>query len=1378
MNDNYNIDIPAISYTNKDFRSIYPEMLDLAKQLTNKWDPSRSNESDPGVVLLKEAAFVADHNNYNIDKNILENFLPTATQDISVRNITEMNGYTPRYYVSANGNVSLKWNRSEGISKNAFTIPAFTIILSDAEDTVSYTQISDIVVTVDNTTTGLFLEGTLQQLSINDTSTIHLDNLDDNNRIYFPESLVAQNGVFVRNTNSDDYNELWVRDNYLLTQPTGSHVYKIDYDSNKDLPYIEFPSDISNLIGDGLEIQYISTSGEFGNVSANTLTKIISPSEIKLDNGEIINVNDFIVWNPGSITNGKNPETINEMYQSFRKVVGTFDTLVTCLDYSNKIYTLTDAYDNPYVSNVYVTDRRSDYNKSMNIVSYDINSGNTYFENVSIKPCSLKFMGTTSSLPAAANQGDMYYVENDGLYINIGTTGVVWREAKDGIINYNDFALLTSAMTPYDLVIYALTVFSLADYSALNPFNAYNNSFKPVSANTLRIIKSEIEEEKCICHTYKSNASDEIFCFKNYAPLNVEIYLYNKIKENVKDEILNNIYKALSENFNPRNLEFGKKLNTESIKKIIIESDSRIRDASVSIESSRLAGMRPDGTEVPVVSSSSTALLTDLIAKNTLAGRICLFNFNDDFNYDFGQINGQINSGSTIETESQIVINDSKDTTKYYTAEVKRTATTMTSSGDIYKKPAYVYTFNAPNFINSSGTRLNLSVGSSYVLTNSKLGEDILTIIPVDTTTGKPIKDDAVEYKSNVDTSYIITNQLNNIINNNTSSTTVTLPAGELTIYEDKTKISQQEGILNLDYTLNENEAVQIIHPNYFSESTYTTYVNYRYIGTTQNRIYANTEHTLKAGEKIILLYTQDSETQQVILEEGQIVRTSFNLIPTDELSATGVKKDWVDPRTGTLYENANFRQLTSNQTISVRKPMNTILNSSGIWCYWIINSNADGSNRLFETGESTRILRSDEYFIYTNSALDEMMILGAGTMLTRTDSDDALWDVDKALLEISSLSTNGTASSIPWVKNIDFVTYKFTITEMNVITLGEGDRITIFDWTDMSEQEKIDNVDKYVINNNLQYCNGSIRYTITGSETVLPSIEKFYLIRSRLDLNCSKDIPQRLYTTANSTQKISINETTIESNIDDPTYIQPSRIISAFGDTINLGEEKVNIYSYNLDGKTYDRTIVVGDEGYSQTYPFFYRSLNGTYMIPIHISGDATDITISTSKGLLKDFNNNSIEPSQSLVLEGDSSYYIQPVYSSSESGEMLELTISYPAGEYTTNESIVIGDIVIIENGINKELNTGNLITLDDVLNAISSLIANSDTPSIKPYYPYKLDNSIAMNNLDFEDANSVWDTNNIINPMTIAQIDFNNSNFIIPKNMIVQDLFSNEV
>ena len=62
--------ISGLSYTNKDFNTIYSELLDLVKTLTNKWDPSISNESDPGVVLIKLGALLADKNNYNIDKNI------------------------------------------------------------------------------------------------------------------------------------------------------------------------------------------------------------------------------------------------------------------------------------------------------------------------------------------------------------------------------------------------------------------------------------------------------------------------------------------------------------------------------------------------------------------------------------------------------------------------------------------------------------------------------------------------------------------------------------------------------------------------------------------------------------------------------------------------------------------------------------------------------------------------------------------------------------------------------------------------------------------------------------------------------------------------------------------------------------------------------------------------------------------------------------------------------------------------------------------------------------------------------------------------------------------------------------------------------------
>lgn len=71
----YSNPLSAISYSNKDFRAIFQELLDLTKKLTYKWDPSISNESDPGVILLKLNAVIGDKNNYNIDKTFSKHSL-------------------------------------------------------------------------------------------------------------------------------------------------------------------------------------------------------------------------------------------------------------------------------------------------------------------------------------------------------------------------------------------------------------------------------------------------------------------------------------------------------------------------------------------------------------------------------------------------------------------------------------------------------------------------------------------------------------------------------------------------------------------------------------------------------------------------------------------------------------------------------------------------------------------------------------------------------------------------------------------------------------------------------------------------------------------------------------------------------------------------------------------------------------------------------------------------------------------------------------------------------------------------------------------------------------------------------------------------------
>ena len=87
-----------LSATKKDFYQIWNELLDTASKLSYRWDPQNTNESYPGIVLLKVLTAVADKLNYNIDVNSLEVYMPSAAQEESMRKLTEMLGYTMKYY--------------------------------------------------------------------------------------------------------------------------------------------------------------------------------------------------------------------------------------------------------------------------------------------------------------------------------------------------------------------------------------------------------------------------------------------------------------------------------------------------------------------------------------------------------------------------------------------------------------------------------------------------------------------------------------------------------------------------------------------------------------------------------------------------------------------------------------------------------------------------------------------------------------------------------------------------------------------------------------------------------------------------------------------------------------------------------------------------------------------------------------------------------------------------------------------------------------------------------------------------------------------------------------------------------------------------------
>ena len=200
-------------------------------------------------------------------------------------------------------------------------------------------------------------------------------------RFYFPEYRVASNKVLV--VQADSPNKYWKSVDNLNTCSLGENVFKFGFDSSRGLPYIQFPEDVSSLIGTGLQIQFIRTKGVSGNIAVSTLKTLEKPlswsqtatndevdSELLVegtsDTEDWKDVTLYTVTNLSAARDGKDPETIDEAYWNFQKTVGTFDTLVTCRDYMNKIYNLTvsDTSAAALISNIIVSDIRDDINRA------------------------------------------------------------------------------------------------------------------------------------------------------------------------------------------------------------------------------------------------------------------------------------------------------------------------------------------------------------------------------------------------------------------------------------------------------------------------------------------------------------------------------------------------------------------------------------------------------------------------------------------------------------------------------------------------------------------------------------------------------------------------------------------------------------------------------------------------------------------------------------------------------------------------------------------------------------------------------------------------------------------------------------------------------
>jgi len=383
------------------------------------------------------------------------------------------------------------------------------------------------------------LQGTIKTLSVGGSEKITQSMLDSNNRIYLSDYYVAENGIFISNYDNESnptYN-FWKKVDNLYTSKLTSdedNIFEFGLDITTNQLYIQFPDNISSLIGSGLCIQYVITSGSDGNPSLGEISSFYKVGDgliyqngntiLELAETYSITSDKVSIQNTGIISSGEDRETIDQQYDGYKHKVGTFDTLVTCRDYSNALYNVQT--DEVKVSNGFVCDRTNDIQSAYDIIT-----------------------------------------EYDGIKTQ--------KHMYDPTVN--------TKLTPFQLKIYAMQYPD--SFDTKNNYNASFEVFEDMGFDnpnsSLQHIANALNNNKCLSHEFSGILSDKTVLFKNSYIIDAVVIPTAQLTETQKQSVKNNICKALYKNLNAHQMDFGEAPDFEYITAIIEGSDTKIKNAAV-----------------------------------------------------------------------------------------------------------------------------------------------------------------------------------------------------------------------------------------------------------------------------------------------------------------------------------------------------------------------------------------------------------------------------------------------------------------------------------------------------------------------------------------------------------------------------------------------------------------------------------------------------------------------------------------------------------------------------------------------------------------------------------------------------------------------------
>jgi len=308
-----------IDYTSRDFSSVKNDLVRRARVSVPEW--TSGGTSDFAMTLIDLWAYVADIQNYYLDRAYSESFIETATQSSSIHALARMLGYTPNPAVSATTSVYLY--NSTGA---AVTVPKGTMFYvpsTTTADAVYFTSTAEVSVAANTSSGNGQAVAVIEGRAVTETLTTN----------YFGDPSgtfkLSESGIIPSSLELTVGTATYTHTTRLTEAAASSPAFTSITNSVGDT-VIVLGNGINGLVppgGSTIKVSYRVGGGSKGNVAANTITEMSVPLT-----GITINISNVAVG-------GTNPETLASIKANAPTVKRTQNRAVTLLDYESLIAT-------------------------------------------------------------------------------------------------------------------------------------------------------------------------------------------------------------------------------------------------------------------------------------------------------------------------------------------------------------------------------------------------------------------------------------------------------------------------------------------------------------------------------------------------------------------------------------------------------------------------------------------------------------------------------------------------------------------------------------------------------------------------------------------------------------------------------------------------------------------------------------------------------------------------------------------------------------------------------------------------------------------------------------------------------------------------------